>query len=622
MIAMAAFSVIKVDAISDSLGTINDVNSVKQRYAINFRGSVHDRAISLRDVVLVEDPQAREQVFTDIDRLTKKYEASAGPLDDIVSKGTMEEKAMVAGIKEIEGQTLPLIEKVSSLRREGRVDEAHQILSRDASPKFTEWLRRINQFIDLQEAANKEIGGRTQAAASGFFMLVIGLCFAATLLAAFIAFLSVRSLRPLNTLTSLMGNMARDDLSAAVPFTSRQDEVGAMAKAVAVFRDNGIRSRDVEAKAEEAREASERLRADRLLVDQVKAEELKAFVHLVETSFDALSAGDLTARMSQPVAAEFEPIRARFNVSIEQLERTIGSVVSAVGSMRTGLQEITVAAGDLSQRTEQQAASLEETVAALSGLVHGVNLTAQSADDAKAAAAVAQKEAEKGGLIVGQAVSAMTAIERSSTEIGKIIGVIDEIAFQTNLLALNAGVEAARAGEAGRGFAVVAQEVRGLAQRSAEAAKEIKGLISASTIQVERGVALVSASGHSLEQIVHQVGSVSQVITDMAMAAREQAVSLKEVSVAADQMDKVTQQNAAMVEETTAAAQSLSSETDELAELTGRFLTAAEVDGVAIAKRPTTLASYRSRPSKASTPIRQARQTGQIKPASDAWAEF
>lgn len=185
----------------------------------------------------------------------------------------------------------------------------------------------------------------------------------------------------------------------------------------------------------------------------------------------------------------------------------------------------------------------------------------------------ARETAEKGGEIVSRAIAAMTEIQGSSTKISDIIGVIDEIAFQTNLLALNAGVEAARAGEAGKGFAVVAQEVRELAQRSANAAKEIKQLISTSSSQVDTGVRLVSESGNALHAIVEQVVAMSTTIADIALSTREQAGSLREVSSAADQMDKVTQQNAAMVEETTAAAQNLSSETENLAQAISRFKT-------------------------------------------------
>jgi methyl-accepting chemotaxis protein len=174
-------------------------------------------------------------------------------------------------------------------------------------------------------------------------------------------------------------------------------------------------------------------------------------------------------------------------------------------------------------------------------------------------------------VIVRQAVSAMAGIESSSREINQIIGVIDEIAFQTNLLALNAGVEAARAGDAGRGFAVVAQEVRALAQRSAEAAKEIKSLIQSSTSQVGQGVDLVGQTGQALEIIVAQVSEISTLVTEIAASAREQSTGLHEVNTAMTQMDQVTQQNAAMVEESTAASHSLAQEAGELARLIGQF---------------------------------------------------
>ncbi len=211
----------------------------------------------------------------------------------------------------------------------------------------------------------------------------------------------------------------------------------------------------------------------------------------------------------------------------------------------------------------------------------------------------------------------MTAIERSSTEIGQIIGVIDEIAFQTNLLALNAGVEAARAGEAGRGFAVVASEVRALAQRSAEAAKEIKALITTSRQQVEQGVGLVGDTGQALERILGQVAELATIVTEIAASAQEQAAGLDQINTAINQMDQVTQQNAAMVEQSTAASHALSRETEELSSLVGRFQLGTGSAAMPAARRP------------AHRPVAQMRTAGrggaalrQPAPAGDDWQAF
>ncbi|OLP45539.1 chemotaxis protein [Rhizobium oryziradicis] len=417
----------------------------------------------------------------------------------------------------------------------------------------------------FSEPVMKEV---TSAAISGMLVLIIALAMIYG-----VSIVVVR--RPLADVVAAVDTMAGGNYQTPVSGTERSDEFGALAHALEKFRHDLAHGRTAQAEQEALRASVESQREQQAALEHSKAEDLRHFVQQVQAGFDGLAAGDLTVRMNKTVSPEFETIRQNFNTSVAALEEAMGSVVMTVGTIRSGLSEISSASNDLARRTEQQAASLEETIAALGDVSRGVNGTAEGAGRAQHAVAAARDNAAKGGDIVAKAVEAMTAIQGSSEKIGNIIGVIDEIAFQTNLLALNAGVEAARAGEAGKGFAVVAQEVRELAQRSANAAKEIKTLISTSSAQVDTGVGLVTASGASLREIVEQVVEMSTTITDIANAAREQATSLREVTAAGDQMDKVTQQNAAMVEQTTAAAQSLTQETENLAHMVQRFRTSA-----------------------------------------------
>jgi methyl-accepting chemotaxis protein len=363
---------------------------------------------------------------------------------------------------------------------------------------------------------------------------------------------------------------------------------------------------------EESKRAEAHAAEERQSLQRFVDEERMAVVSTLAEALEHLAQGDLAYRIETAFPREFEQLRTDFNGAISRLAETLNDIVAATTAIRGGAGEISTAADDLSRRTEQQAASLEETAAALDQITVTVRKTAASAKTASDVVVAARGDAQASGEVVRHAVDAMSEIQGSSSQIGQIIGVIDEIAFQTNLLALNAGVEAARAGDAGKGFAVVASEVRALAQRSADAAKEIKALVSASAAQVQTGVKLVGETGGVLQQIVERVAEIDGLITEIAASAQEQASGLHQVNTAINQMDHVTQQNAAMVEQSTAASHGLANEAIGLAAAVARF----QVSGDRSEARQPAPARAMRGPRGAAAALRKAQ------PEADGWEEF
>ena len=365
--------------------------------------------------------------------------------------------------------------------------------------------------------------------------------------------------RRLVAVTAAMDRVSDGDLATEVPGLDDRDDIGRIASNLDRFR-----LKLVDAKAQQ----EDRERAARSQQKVVEA---------LSIALDSLAQGDLRRALSDDLDPEYEGLRTAYNQTIGTLRDMIGQITMNAERIRGGVDGIAAASDELSRRTESQAATLVESVAALEELSVSVKSVADRSQEVRDAMESTRTQARESVDVVERAVSAMGEIKESSDRISQIISVIDDIAFQTNLLALNAGVEAARAGDAGRGFAVVASEVRALAQRSSEAAKEIETLISSSATQVERGVDLVARTGTALQGIADQVSNITEHVIANAGAASEQSTGLNEINLGITELDSVTQQNAAMVEESTAACHELKAEADQLGEMIMRF----RIDGQA-----------------------------------------
>ncbi len=440
---------------------------------------------------------------------------------------------------------------------------------------FEATTNRIEKLHDVEVAVASDIRGRAGAIAtesrSAVFMMLLAAVLAVLGSLASVLIVGRTISKPLGRLRAAMIAISGGELDTEIPGRERGDELGEMAGTVEVFRENALERVRLEAEADANRSLSEKERIERERRQTKEAAEVKFAVDNLATGLGALADGKLSYRIDTAFSEQLDKTRRDFNAAVERLEDTMRQVGRNAQAILSGSNEIQSAADDLSKRTEQQAASVEETAAAVVQVTSSMKESAARAEEAGHLVSRTKATAEQSGQVMRQAIAAMGEIETSSQEIGNIVGVIDDIAFQTNLLALNAGVEAARAGDAGKGFAVVAQEVRELAQRSAEAAKEIKTLITSSNQQVHSGVSLVGETSKVLEGMVAEVQDINDHVRSIVEAVSEQSRSLQEINTAVTTIDQSTQQNAAMVEQSTAATIGLTNEISSLNDLLAQF---------------------------------------------------
>ncbi|MEH7905317.1 methyl-accepting chemotaxis protein [Rhizobium laguerreae] len=408
-------------------------------------------------------------------------------------------------------------------------------------------------------------------------MLVLGVGAIVMLLVGVLAFYAIRlSVKPLQALTTSVHSISAGDLDGAIPCVEKRNEFGDIGRALALFRDSARARRDLETQAAEQRELSDAERARNDADKRSLDGQIDFAVNQLAAGLGRLSQGDVSQTIGTPFVGRLEQLRVDFNASLLRLQDTLSGIRDSAATIQRNSGAVSASAGELSKRTEAQAANLEETAAAVEEITVTVRSSAERAREANNVVAATKKTADNSGAVVGDAVAAMDRIEQASQRIEQIIEVIDDIAFQTNLLALNAGIEAARAGEAGKGFAVVAQEVRELAQRSADAAREIKSLIETSTREVTAGSELVQKTGSVLASISQEIIAISGHVATIATASRDQSAALQEVNGSVNAMDQMTQKNAAMVAETTQASRLLAGEADTLMALIERFRIVAE----------------------------------------------
>jgi methyl-accepting chemotaxis protein len=590
----ALYSIRHVSALSSLVTQLYDGPLMAVSYARSAQVSFIEARHAVEEAIVLQEPMTSERIAA-IEKSMQQFASDLAVVQERMGEAAQNEiKAILSNSNNWFRMGMAHLKPPAAGLRELTVPQTIVKEGRTVSTA-------IEGLVENASAYGFNFRSSADAAAETVKSNLVMLAAATVLIGLIFAFGSAYSMvRPLRALTRGMKELGDGNFDVVLPGVGRRDEIGAIAGAVESFKVKAKQKaeEDAQRQLDEMTEREQRDAAER----ERKAAERRAHaamqtqvIDILAGGLKKLSAGDLTVRLDEGLPEDYRQIKDDFNHTADQLEQTIAAIVTATREVTNASSEIASSTTDLSQRTEMQAASLERTSASLEAIATTVKTNADNAQTANQSANGMRTVAERGGSVVGETVQAMARIEQSSHKIADIITVIDEIARQTNLLALNAAVEAARAGEAGRGFAVVASEVRSLAQRSAQAAKDIKELITNSNGLVKEGVDLVNRAGQSLQEIMASIKEVSGIVSGIAEASAEQAISIGQVNKSLVEMDEVTQQNSAVVEENAATAKLLEQQAKTMDELVTVFRIAADAPASGAASpRPAAMGAARA----------------------------
>ena len=591
IIMLTVIGINRVTFIDNTLHDIVDVNSVKQRYAINFRGSVHDRAISIRDVVLSEDKNSTlfKNSIEDIKKLEVFYADSAKPMDEIFSKkDNVEQKEIeiLNKIKDVEKQTMPLVKEIIELKTSENNEKALNLLVNEVSPLFSNWLKVINEFIDYQEAKNQTATPQAREVASNFSILMITILIISLILGSLVAYFISKQLSNSaniiqNGLQEFFSFLNKEKKSTNLISLDTKDEFGKMANVInkniqhtqnLINQDNEL-IEDVKRVVNEVKKGKLNQKIAKSTQNQSLEELKNNFNEMLENTAKNVceDINKITRVLDSFAKLDFrtrvENDNGVVSIGLNNLAQIINDMLVENKSNGLTLDEssniLLVNVDKLNISSNEAAAALEETAAVLEEITANIRNNTQNIQKMATYSNSVTKSSTNGERLANQTTVAMDEINTQVNAINEAISVIDQIAFQTNILSLNAAVEAATAGEAGRGFAVVAQEVRNLASRSAEAAREIKTIVENATKKANDGKEIANNMIEGYKELNQNITNTINLIQDIETSSKEQLAGIEQINDAVNSLDKQTQQNAQIASQT----HDVAVITDEIAKL-------------------------------------------------------